>query len=175
MSGTHRIKCKICGREFESSYKHATLCSDECRQENKKLHARKQHVQKTAERREKNSTLTRTCGVCGKEFHSKNWNQIMCSKECVLVHRRKAQSIYKKEKRQEVVKVITRRNRKSIPLVQDSLKAEEAGTTYGKYALIPYLAKQSEEMAKHRRELDAEWEKKRNEKKNGQIHDEVLL
>lgn len=168
MSDIYTIKCRICGKEFIPANKKTQLCSEECRKENKKLHARKQNAEKTAERREKNSALTRTCVICGKEFSVKNWNQKMCSKECVLEHRRKAQSIYKKEKREEVVKVITRRNRKQIPLVQMSVEAQQkAGTSYGKYASIPYLEKQSEEMAKRRRELDAEWERKRNEKKNG--------
>lgn len=161
-----KIKCRICGKEFAPEHKNTRLCSEECRKENKKLHSRKQTSEKTAKRREKNSSLTRVCIVCGKEYPVKNWNQKMCSEKCVIEHRRKAQLIYKKEKRQEVVKVITRRNRKQIPLVQDSVEAEKAGTSYGKYALIPYLAKQSEEMAKRRRELDAEWERKRNEKKN---------
>ena len=169
MSELYKIKCRICGMEFESSHRQARLCSEECRKENKKIVARKQTAKKTAERREKNSALMeqKTCVVCGKKFLANNWIQKVCSKECTLEHRRKTQAINKQKKKEDVVKVITRRNRKQIPLVQDSLKAEEAGTTYGKYALIPYLAKQSEEMAKRRRELDAEWERKRNEKKNG--------
>lgn len=169
MSEIYKIQCRICGREFESSHKHAQLCSEECRKENKKILARKQTAQKTAERRERNSSMMeqKTCVVCGRKFLANNWIQKTCSKECTLKHRRTSQAINKQKKKEDVVKVITRRNRKQIPLVQDSLKAEEAGTSYGKYALKPYLEKQSEEMAKRRRELDAEWERKRNEKKNG--------
>lgn len=168
-----KIRCKICGREFESSCKHAQLCSEECRKENKKIHSKK-HADKC---KEQNRALmgTRICTVCGKEFSPKNWNQKVCSKECVPENRRKRDAIKKQKKKEEKVKVKNKRRRKIIPLVQDSLKAQEAGMSYGKYAAIPYLAKQSEEMAKRRRELDAEREKKRNEKKNVENHDEVLL
>lgn len=173
MSEKYKIQCKICGREFESSYKHAQICSEECREENKKLHARKQ----TADRREKNRALmgTRFCTVCGKEFPIKNWNQKVCSKECVLKHRSKTKAINKRKKKEQIVAVAKQKEQKMIPLVKDSVAAQKAGTSYGKHAAVPYLAKQSEEMAKRRRELDAEWEKKRNEKKNVENHDEVLL
>lgn len=173
MSEKYKIKCKICGREFESSYKHATLCSEECRKENKRLHARKQ----TVDRREKNRALMGTgiCVVCGKEFPLKNWNQKVCSKGCILKHKSKTKAINRLKKKEQIVAIAKHKEQKMIPLVKDSVAAQKAGTSYGKYAIKPYLAKQSEEMAKRRRELDAEWEKKRNEKKNVENHDEVLL
>lgn len=162
MSEKYKITCKICGKEFEASYKRTKLCSAECKKENKKLYARNQAI----ERKEKNRELmgTKFCVVCGKEFSARNWNQKTCSRKCFKEHARKTDAINKKKKKEEVVKVKNERSRKQIASVQDNQKAQEAGMSYGKYALIPYLAKQSKEMAKRRRELDAEWERKR---KNG--------
>ena len=158
------IKCKICGKQFTPAHKNVKLCSDECKKESKRLSAKKQ----TVDRREKNRALmgTRICEVCGKEFPIKNWNMKRCSKECTLEQKKSTDRINKRKKREQVVTVAKQKKQKQIQLVQDSLEAQKASTSYGKYALKPYLAKQSEEMAKRRRELDAEWERKRNEKKN---------
>lgn len=32
-----KIKCKICGKEFESNYTHAVYCSDGCRKKGEKI------------------------------------------------------------------------------------------------------------------------------------------
>lgn len=162
MSEKYKINCKICGKEFETPYHHASLCSEECRDENKRLHARKQ----TVDRREKNRALmgTRVCVVCGKEFQIKNWNMKMCSKECILKQKSSTKTINKRKKKEQAVTVQKQKKKKLSQLVQYSLDAEKAGTSYGKYESRSYIAKQSEEMAKRRRELDAEWERKR---KNG--------
>lgn len=158
------VICKICGKSFIPAHKNSKLCSEECKKESRKLSSKKQ----TAERREINRALmgTRFCEVCGKEFPIKNWNMKRCSKECTREQKRSIDRNNKRKKREQVAAVAKQKKQKQIPLVCDSVKAQKEHTTYGKYAIRPYLAKQSEEMAKRRRELDAEWEKKRNEKKN---------
>lgn len=158
------VKCKICGKSFTPAHKSTKLCSEECKKESKKLSSKKQ----TDKRREINRALmgTRFCEVCGKEFPIKNWNMKRCSKECTLEQKRSLDRINKRKKREQAVTVRKQKEQKMIPLVKDSVAAQKECTSYGKYAIKPYLANQSEEMAKRRRELDAEWEKKRNEKKN---------
>ena len=54
------------------------------------------------------------------------------------------------------------RERNSKEIIAMSVQAGNAHTTYGKLELQNYLAKQSLEMAKRRRELDLEWERKKN-------------
>lgn len=164
MTELPKIKCRICGKQFTPSNGNTKLCSEDCKKENKRIIARK-YAEK---RRKENPALmgTKTCIVCGKEFPVKNWNQKTCSEECILEHRKKSQTSRRQRKKETVVKVKQQRNKKQIPLVLDSIEAEKAGTSYGKYKVIPYIEKQSEEMALHRRELDLLWERKRNEKKN---------
>jgi hypothetical protein len=106
---------------------------------------------------------TKICTVCGKEFAPKNSRQVRCSRTCTIERRTEYKREYRKTKKQiaEDQKI---RNTKVNPIVEVGVQAGKAGTSYGKYESRFYIARQSEEMAKRRRELDAEWERKR---KNG--------
>lgn len=156
-------KCKVCGNEFAVTPKNKTLCSDACRKESDRLSAKKQ----AEERKAINRKLlgTKFCTVCGKEFAPKNNRQVRCSRVCT----RKLGNDYKQEYRKVTKKQIAEeqklRVKKEKELVEFTVQAwKSGGRSYGKMEMMNYLAKQSEEMAKRRRELDAEWERKR---KNG--------
>lgn len=153
-------KCKICGKEFIVTSRTKTICSAECRLENKKLMSRRQ-MQK---RKEENRKLlgTKKCEVCGKEFAPKNSLQVRCSRSCTRKTGTEYKQAYRKITKKEIEEGQKLRAKKEKELVGMSVQAGNAGTSYGKYESQFYLAKQSEEMAKRRRELDAEWERKRN-------------
>ena len=53
------------------------------------------------------------------------------------------------------------RKSKEKELLDFNYQAMKANRTYGKHELQFFLAEQSNEMARHRRELEAEWERKR--------------
>ena len=154
--------CKMCGKKFNVSKNHRTLCSDECRKFGIKQSSEKQ----AKERREANRLLlgTRFCEVCGKEFQPRTRLMVRCSEECT----KKRGTIYKREntkKNRDKVAEEKRRKKNSVAERDEIMRqGMKAGRSYGKQQLVSYLANQSDEMAKRRRELDAEWERKR---KNG--------
>ena len=155
-------KCKICGKEFMTTPRHKTICSAECKIENNRINVRK-HAQKKREER-RLELGTRKCVVCGKEFSPRNGNQVRCSKKCTEKRHRDYKAEYRRITKKELTEERKQRAKNSKELVKMSVQAGKAHTTYGKLELQDYLAKQSLEMAKRRRELDLEWERKR---KNG--------
>jgi endogenous inhibitor of DNA gyrase (YacG/DUF329 family) len=155
-------KCKICGKEFITTPRHQTICSAECRIENNRVNVRNYARKKREERRMELGT--RFCTVCGKEFSPKNGNQIRCSRRCTQNRSGEYKAEYRKVTKQQMQAEQKLRAKKEKEIVAMSVQAGKAHTTYGKLEMQNYLAKQSLEMARRRRELDAEWERKR---KNG--------
>lgn len=151
--------CKICGKEFIPTQKSRKLCSDECRKISKNMTAKKQQEG----RKEKNRELlgTRTCTVCGKEFQPRNSKMIRCSSACTAKRGNDYKALNRKARIEETN---AKKEAKLNDLVERTVEARESGTSYGKLELKPFLAQQSEDMAKRRREMEAEWERKR---KNG--------
>ena len=152
--------CKICGKEFTPSSKCKTICSDECREKNVKLMFREQ----ARRRREKNREHlgTKFCEVCGKEFVPRTSLMVRCSSACTakrgIVYKRENRKV-KKEKIAVAKKLKVDREAEIDKLTVQAWT--EYKTSYGKLEMKNYLAKQSDEMAKRRRELDAEWERKK--------------
>lgn len=155
-------KCKICGKEFITTPRHKTICSAECRIENNRVNVRNYTRKKREERRRELGT--RFCTVCGKEFSPKNGNQIRCSRRCTQNRSGEYKAEYRKATKQQMQTEQKLREKNGKAIVKMSVQAGKAHTTYGKLEMQNYLAKQSLEMERRRRELDAEWERKR---KNG--------
>lgn len=155
-------RCNVCGKEFIVTPRMKTLCSAECRLESKRISSRKQMQKK----REENRKLlgTRFCTVCGKEFAPKNSLQVRCSRSCTQKRGTEYKQEYRKITKKQIADEQKARAKNEKELVKYSVLAGNEKTSYGKYESRFYLEKQSEEMAKRRRELDAEWERKR---KNG--------
>ena len=155
-------KCKICGKEFIATPRHKIICSAECKIENNRINVRNYAQRKRAERRMELGT--KKCAVCGKEFSPRNSNQVRCSRKCTKSRSGEYKAEYRKitKKQMQTEQKLRERNGKEI--IEMSVQAGKAHTTYGKLEMQNYLAKQSLEMARRRRELDAEWERKR---KNG--------
>ena len=153
-------KCKICGKEFLATVTTKTICSVECKVINNRLN-NKMHMQK--KREEKRKELgTKKCPVCGKEFVPRNDQHKRCSQECT----QKIHNDYKREyirvTKKQLAEEKKMREKNGKELVKMSVEAGNAHTTYGKLELQNYLLKQSFDMERRRRELDAEWERKRN-------------
>ena len=155
-------KCKICGKEFLATPRHKTICSAECKIENNRINVRN-HARKIREANRKRLG-TKFCTVCGKEFAPKNSNQVRCSRQCTKSRSGEYKAGYKKVTKQQMQAEQKLRARNEKEIVKMSVQAGKAHTTYGKLEMQNYLAKQSLEMERRRRELDAEWERKR---KNG--------
>lgn len=155
-------KCKICGKEFIVTPRMKLICSAECRIENKKIIARRNAQKMREENRMRLGT--KKCAVCGKEFSPKNSRQVRCSRSCTQKRGTEYKQEYRKITKKQIADEQKRRKQKEKELTGMSVQAGKAGMTYGKLEMQDYLAKQSFEMAKRRRELDAEWERKR---KNG--------
>jgi hypothetical protein len=155
-------KCNVCGKEFIVTPRMKTLCSAECRLESKRISSRKQLQKKKEEKRK--LLGTRKCTVCGKEFAPKNSRQVRCSRACTREKSTEYKQEYRRVTKKQIAEEQKLREKKVNELVGMSVQAGNAHTTYGKLEMQNYLAKQSLEMAKRRRELDAEWERKR---KNG--------
>lgn len=152
--------CKICGKEFTPTSKCKTICSDECREKNVKLMFREQ----ARKRREKNREHlgAKFCEVCGKEFVPRTSLQVRCSSACTA----KRGTVYKRENQRAKKEQLTLEKKlrvdKEAEIAKLTVQAwKEYKTSYGKLEMQNYLAKQSDEMAKRRRELDAEWERKK--------------
>ena len=156
------IKCKICGKEFEQTNKSRVLCSDECRMMNKRVMASDYAKKVRDERRERLGT--RTCEVCGKEFIPRNSIMVRCSSACTEKRLRVYANENKRLKREQVAEDKKLKKNREKELLDFNLEALHCGKSYGKHEMTFYLAKQSDEMARRRRELDLEWERKR---KNG--------
>lgn len=154
------MKCKVCGKEFTPSKDSRTLCSNECRVIGKRINVKKYAKKKS---QEKQLMLgTRNCEVCGKEFHPRTGRQVRCSNNCTAQIRNQQTVENKRAKRMLCVEDKKLRRSKEARLVEFAVQAwEEGRTSYGKYEMQGYLEQQSMEMAKRRRELDAEWERKR--------------
>jgi hypothetical protein len=155
-------KCNVCGKEFIVTPRMKTLCSAECRLEGKRISSRKQMQKKSEERRK--LLGTKKCEVCGKEFAPKNSLQVRCSRSCTKKIGTEYKRAYRKITKKEIADAQKARANKEKELTGMSVQAGNAHTTYGKLEMQKYLAKQSLEMERRRRELDAEWERKR---KNG--------
>ena len=153
-------KCKVCGKEFIVTPRMKTLCSAECRLESKRISSRKQMQKK----REENRKLlgTRKCEVCGKEFAPKNSRQVRCSRSCTRRIGTEYKQAYRKVTKKQIADAQKLSEKKANELVEFSVLAYKGGRSYGKMEMMNYLAKQSEDMAKRRRELDAGWERKKN-------------
>ena len=102
------------------------------------------------------------CEVCGKEFSPKNRLQVRCSRDCTRDRGAEYKQKHRKITKKQIADEQKAREKKEKELVKYSVLAGNEKTSYGKYESKFYIAKQSEEMAKRRRELDAEWERKRN-------------
>lgn len=157
------MKCKICGKEFTPTSDCRTICSDECRKENKRLSARQYQKQKSQQHQL--MLGTRTCEVCGKDFHPRTRLMVRCSPACTA----KLGTLFKQESRKTKKEQMTierklRRDREAEIAELTVQGWKEGKRSYGKQEMQSYLAKQSDEMAKRRRELDAEWEKKKRER-----------
>lgn len=154
------IKCKICGKKFTTNNKTKKICSPACKIENNRINVRI-HAQK--KREEKRKALgTRKCTVCGKEFSPRNGRQVRCTPKCTKSRSGEYKAEYRKITKQQMSYEQKLREQNGKEIIAMSVKAGNAHTTYGKLELQDYLAKQSLEMAKRRRELDLEWERKRN-------------
>ncbi len=153
-------KCKICGKEFIVTPRMKLICSAECRIENKKIIARRNAQKMREENRRRLGT--KQCAVCGKEFSPKNSRQVRCSRNCTKNRSSEYKAEYRKITKKQIADEQKARAKKEKELVRYSVLAGNEKTSYGKYESQFYLAKQSEEMAKRRRELDAEWERKKN-------------
>jgi len=76
--------CSACGKDFEPSYRHRKVCSDEC----KAVNAKKQNEIQVAKKKKQSLAKERTakketCKICKKKFIPKKSDQITClSKEC---------------------------------------------------------------------------------------------
>ena len=152
--------CTMCGRGFVPAHNNAKLCSDECRAKSAKLIAFKQNEKRKEENRRKLGV--RTCKICGTEFVPKNPQMVMCSRDC---HRRKRNADRRSPKREvKRVYVVKKKPDKNEKLVQKAVLALESGMSYGKAELQTYLEKQSIEMAIRRRQMQDEWERR---KQNG--------
>lgn len=154
------IKCKICGKEFTTNIKTKRICSPACKIENNRINVRN-HAKKLREKRRLELGI-RKCTVCGKEFSPRNGRQVRCTPNCTKSRRGEYKAEYRKVTKQQMQAEQKLRERNGKAIVAMSVQAGNAHTTYGKLELQDYLAKQSLEMAKRRRELDAEWERKRN-------------
>ena len=90
---------------------------------------------------------------------------VRCSPACTA----KRASVYASENKR-LKKVLVAEDKKAKKnrekeLVEFTVQAwKEGRMSYGKHEMQNYLSKQSDEMARRRRELDLEWERKR---KNG--------
>jgi hypothetical protein len=136
------------------------MCSEECRAINIKRIGK---AYRDTERELYLASLpTRICQECGKEFKPVNPKMTMCSHSCALTWGKRRAMQYEKNKRAQKRIEKERAKKKVSPLVAKSIEATEEGTTYGKLELRSYLEQQSEEMAKRRREMEIEWERKRN-------------
>lgn len=159
------MKCKICGKEFTPSKESRVLCSDECRKESQRVALRRQQEKRRAKARE--LLGTRFCEVCGKEFVPRTRMMVRCSPACTA----QLGNIYKqgsrKAKRERITEGKKRRKNKHDQIAEFTVNAWKEGRSYGKQEMQGYLAKQSEEMAQRRKELDAEWERKRRMKRDG--------
>lgn len=155
-------KCRVCGKEFIVTPRMKVLCSAECRLESKRIRSRNQMQKKSAENRQQLGM--RKCEVCGKEFAPKNSRQVRCSRSCTRRIGNEYKQAYRKVTKKQIADAQKQSEKKANELVEFTVLAYKGGRSYGKLEMMDYLAKQSEEMAKRRRELDAEWERKR---KNG--------
>lgn len=156
------MKCKICGKEFAPSNGSRTICSDECRKQGRRLNAKEYAERKRKERR--SQIKMKTCEVCGKEFMPRTSLQVRCSKSCTVMLGNQYKRDNCKKRKEELAESKKRKKSKAEELVEFNTQALAAGKTYGKHELQPFLEKQSIEMAKRRREMEIEWERKR---KNG--------
>ena len=152
-------KCKICGKEFALSKECRTICSDECRIQDRRLNAKEYSARKRKESR--SLVKMKSCEVCGKEFMPRTSLQVRCSKTCTATLGNQYKWENCKKRKAELAEGKKRKKSKEKELVEFNLKALEAGRTYGKHELQSFLEKQSIEMAKRRRELEIEWERKR--------------
>ena len=155
-------KCKICGKEFTVTNDNRTICSDECRKENKKIFAKE--YQKRKSREHQQMLGIRKCDVCGKEFHPRTRLMVRCSPACTA----KLGSLFKEESRKAQKERMTierklRRDREAEIARLPVPGWQEGKRSYGKQVMQDYLSKQSDEMARRRRELDAEWERRKRE------------
>lgn len=147
-------KCKICGKEFVVSSKNKRVCSDECRRVNKNLTS-KRFAMKQAEEKRKTPKIS-YCENCGKAFSPKNSRHLRCTPNCgedVAVEEVKKLTPREQEKL---------RKKKLKELIDFNETALRGGRSYGKLEMQSYLAKQSEEMARHRRELEAEFKRRKS-------------
>jgi len=164
------MKCKICGKEFTPSKESRTICSDVCRVISKRASVMRYSKKKS---QEKQLMLgTRCCEVCGKEFHPRTSLMVRCSPECTA----KLGSLYtlenKKLRRKLAVEKKNLKKGKEAELVEFTAQAwQEGRRSYGKHEMQGYLEQQSLEMAKRRRELDAEWERKRKMTDERTVHE----
>lgn len=153
------MKCRICGKEFTPSKESRTLCSDECRREAKRMNANEYRVRRIAQNRKRLGT--RFCTVCGKEFVPKTSQQVRCSPECTRMRATEYKRENVRNNKQRIAEAQKTKKSKEKELLEFNYQAMKAKRTYGKHELKFYLEKQSEEMARRRRELEAEWERKR--------------
>ena len=155
--------CKICGKGFSPVHHNSTLCSDECRAKS----ARQIAIQQGAKRRERTRERlgTRFCKVCGKEFAPKHSQMVMCSKNCNKNKNRINANKRRRTKEAKVQKaiVISKRIEKNEKLVREAVQAKEAGLSYGKAEMKRYLEKQSIEMAIRRKQMQEEWERRKQD------------
>ena len=108
-------KCEVCGKEFETEYKHQKYCCEICK--------RKRDYQRhlVGER-------IFVCRFCGKEFKSKK-KCAYCSTQCRGRYRRNS-------------KRPSRAPKGALSLSEVARLAREQGLTYGQYMQREYAKKQ---------------------------------
>jgi len=93
-----KLKCKICGSEFEHINPRANVCSDKCRKENELINARNRKKKYRAKLKKNKVVLPKQCIFCNKYFIPTHQNQKFCSDECrhkqLLINQRKADTKY---------------------------------------------------------------------------------
>lgn len=96
--------CKVCGKEFQTTYPNKVICSDECRtQLNRQLCSRWYRSHKDE------SKNIKICPVCGKEFKAQRVTAVCCCSKCTrkyytMTHPpKKRKKIYKPKPKTEKV------------------------------------------------------------------------
>ena len=126
----------------------------------------------SARKRKESRSLVKmkSCEVCGKEFMPRTSLQVRCSKTCTATLGNQYKWENCKKRKAELAEGKKRKKSKEKELVEFNTQALAAGKTYGKHELQSFLEKQSIEMAKRRREMEIEWERKR-QMKNDSVHE----
>lgn len=132
-----KIKCAHCGKEFESTAKHAMYCSQKCYRVVYNARLRAKRAQN------KRDSYILTCQCCGKEFNAKKKITKFCSESCKHEAERVKQTKRRRAKRCGYEKIIIEADiystwlanfqnlKPNDMLTRKAMIAKALGTTYG--------------------------------------------